>query len=123
MHYLHRLRLMASSLLGRLVLAWFALSLGVAVASPMVNPQAMELVCSSTGVMKVIVKTDDGAQEMGSTHLDCPMCMPLIAPPPLASAGAVPLPSPLSYALRPIEAARIAAATAAPLPARGPPSL
>ena len=123
MPHLHRFRLMVLGFLGRAVLAWFALSLGVAVASPMVNPQAMELVCSSTGVMKVIVKTDDGAQEMGSTHLDCPMCMPLIAPPPLASAGAVPLPSPLSYALRPIEAARIAAATAAPLPARGPPSL
>ncbi len=123
MPHLHRFRLMVLGFLGRAVLAWFALSLGVAVASPMVNPQAMELVCSSTGVVKVIVKTDDGAQEMGSTHLDCPMCMPLIAPPPLASAGAVPPPSPLSHALRPIVAARIAAATAAPLPARGPPSL
>jgi hypothetical protein len=123
MPFLHRLRLMAPALLGRLVLAWFALSLGVAVASPLVHPQAMELVCSSAGVMKVIVKASDGAQELGSSHLDCPMCMPLAAPPPPAPAGALPPPSPLSHALRPVVAARIAAATAAPLPARGPPLL
>lgn len=118
-----RLRLLVLGFLGRSVLAWFALSLGVAIASPMVSPQAMELVCSSAGVMKVVVKTDDGAQEMGSTHLDCPMCMPLVAPPPVALAAAAPPLSPLAYALRPIIAARIAAATAAPLPARGPPFL
>lgn len=123
MPLLHRFRMMAPGLLGRAVLAWFALSLGVAIASPLVNPQALELVCSSAGVMKVIAKTDGGAQEMGSTHLDCPMCMPFVAPPPAAPATAVPPPSPLAYALRPVVAARIAAATAAPLPARGPPSL
>lgn len=120
---LQRFRLMVLGFLGRSVLAWFALSLGVAIASPMVSPQAMELVCSSAGVMKVVIKTDDGAQELGAAHLDCPMCMPLVAPPPVAPAAAVPPPSPLAYALRPIVAARIAAATAAPLPARGPPSL
>lgn len=120
---LQRFRLMVLGFLGRSVLAWFMLSLGVAIASPMVNPQAMELVCSGAGVMKVIVKTSDGAREMGSTHLDCPMCMPLVAPPPVTPATAVPPPSPLAYAVRPIVAARLAAATAAPLPARGPPSL
>lgn len=123
MPLLHRLRQLAPALLGRLVLAWFALSLGAAIASPLVSPQAMELVCSSAGVMKVVVKTDDGAQALGAAHLDCPMCMPLVAPPPVAAGAAVPQPSPLSHALRPIAAAHIAAATAAPLPARGPPSL
>ncbi|MBS0391004.1 MAG: hypothetical protein JSS19_06270 [Proteobacteria bacterium] len=122
MPLLHRLRQLAPALLGRLVLAWFALSLGAAIASPLVSPRAMELVCSSAGVMKVVVKSDDGVQELGASHLDCPMCMPLAAPPPVASRGAPP-PSPLSHALRPVIAARIAAATAAPLPARGPPSL
>ena len=33
--------------LTRLVLVWFALSVGVAIASPMVNPQAMDLVCTA----------------------------------------------------------------------------
>ena len=40
-----------------------------------------------------------------------------------AAAGACEPPEPLSYVLRSIPAARLAAATAAPLPARGPPRL
>lgn len=122
MPLLHRLRRLALGLLGRAVLAWFVLSLGVAVGSPLVSPQSLELVCSGSGVMKLIARDDGGAQERGAAHLDCPMCMPLLAPPP-AAAGVCEPPAPLSYALRPSVAAHIAAATAAPLPARGPPSL
>ena len=109
--------------IGRLVLLWFALSLGVAVASPLVNPQDMELVCSSAGAIKVVVKTDDGAREMGSSHLDRPLCAISAAPPPVADASGFVHPLPLGHALQPIPAARLAAATAAPLPARGPPAL
>ena len=104
----------------RLVLAWFALSLGVAAASPLVHPQAMELICSGAGAFKVIVKTDDGAQEMQSHTLDCPLCVHVGAPPP-AAVATLPQPHPLAHALRPIPAAHIAARTAAPLPPRGPP--
>jgi hypothetical protein len=43
------------AVLHRCVLAWFLLSLGVAVAAPVVHPQAMELVCSAAGAIKVIV--------------------------------------------------------------------
>ena len=49
-------------LLARFVLVWFVCALGVAVASPMVHPQAMELVCSSGGAVKLLVKTDNGVQ-------------------------------------------------------------
>ncbi|WP_399683120.1 DUF2946 family protein [Xenophilus sp.] len=118
----HRFCLLARGLLGRAVLLCFALSLGAAVASPLVHPQAMELVCSASGAVKLVVKTDDGAQEMGATHLDCPMCLLAGAPPPAPAALALPHPQPLGHALQPIEAARLAAATAAPLPARGPPA-
>lgn len=62
-------------LLARLVLVWFVCALGVAVASPMVPPQAMELVCSSGGAVKLLVKTDNGVQEMGAHSLDCPLCL------------------------------------------------
>lgn len=106
--------------LTRLVLVWFALSLGVAVASPLVNPQAMELICTGTGVMKVLVKTADGVKEVSSHTLDCPLCANIASPPPTARLAAE-APQPLAYALRPIPAAHIAARTAAPLPARGPP--
>jgi hypothetical protein len=109
--------------LGRLVLLWFVLSLGAAIASPVVNPQAMEVVCSSAGAVKVVVKTDDGAQELGASHLDCPLCVLTGAPPPALPVVQLPQPQPLGHALQSIPAARIAAATAAPLPARGPPTL
>jgi hypothetical protein len=111
------------SCLGRLVLLWFVLSLGVAVAAPLVHPQTMELVCSSAGAVKVVVKTDDGARELGASHLDCPLCALTGAPPPPAQAPRFEHPLPLGHALQPIPAARLAAATAAPLPARGPPAL
>ena len=108
--------------LARLVLAWFVLSLGVAVASPLVNPQSMELICSGSGAIKLLVKTDDGAQEVPSHTLDCPLCAHVGAPPPAPQADVVVV-HPLAHALRPIPAAHIAARTAAPLPPRGPPAL
>ncbi|MBK6651970.1 MAG: DUF2946 domain-containing protein [Betaproteobacteria bacterium] len=116
---LHRLR--HAHLLARFVLVWFALSIGAALASPLVNPQSMELICSGTGVMKVLVKTDDGVKEASAHTLDCPLCATMFAPAPM-NTGRVSAPSPLSYALQPFPAARIAALTGAPLPARGPPS-
>ncbi len=108
--------------LARLVLAWFALSIAVAAASPLIKPQSTELVCSGTGGVMLIVHADEGVQEMGASHLDCPLCLLGGAPPPTP---AVPRPAsmcPLGHAVQSIPAARIAAATAAPLPARGPPS-
>ena len=108
--------------LARLVLAWFAMSLGVAIASPIVAPQAMELVCSAAGAVKVVVQTDDGAQDLGSMHMDCPLCMLAGAQPPLPMVATIALPLPLGRAVQSIPAARIAAATAAPPPARAPPA-
>ncbi|UCU98811.1 DUF2946 family protein [Acidovorax radicis] len=108
--------------LARLVLAWFVLSIGVAVASPLVNPQAMELICSGSGAIKVLVKTDDGAKELPSHTLDCPLCAHVGAPPPVSQAH-VPVVHPLAHALRLVPAAHVAARTAAPLPPRGPPTL
>jgi len=109
-------------LAGRWVLLWFVLSLGVAVASPLVNLQAMELVCSSAGSIKVVVHTEDGTQEMGASHMDCPLCVLSGAPPPAVAAPVFDLPLPLGRVVQSIPAARLAAATAAPLPARGPPA-
>lgn len=108
--------------LARLVLVWFALALGVAIASPLVNPQSIELVCASGGAMKLIIKGDDGGQVTSSHTLDCPMCMTAAAPPPLAT-QLVQAPSTLVHALRPLAADHIASRSAAPLPPRGPPAL
>ena len=117
---MHSLR--SARFLARVVLAWFALSLGVAIASPLIKPVSFEVVCASsgTGAMKLVAKSDGGEQPRHAT-LDCPLCAGLAAPPPVTTA----VPSfdvPLAHVLQPIPAARIAAATAAPLPARGPPA-
>lgn len=111
------------TILLRLVLAWFVLSLGVAVASPLVQPQDVLLVCTGSGAMKVLVKADDGStSEVASNSMDCPLCVSLAAPPLVARLHAEPA-QPLAYALQAIASAHIAARTAAPLPARGPPAV
>lgn len=122
---LHALRRIATCLLGRCVLAWFALSIGVASAAPLIQSQGFELICTSTGAMKMVAIGDDGGSDhtaLGAGHLDCPMCLPHAAPPPPVLQLTAPTQSPLRHALQPVERARIAAITAAPLPARGPPS-
>ena len=106
----------------RWALLWFALSLGAAIASPMVHPVSMELVCSASGSVKAIVHTDDGAHELGVGHLDCPLCV-LGGAPPATPGVSLPSVAPAVHAAAAFAHAHIAAITAAPPPARGPPSL
>ena len=112
--------------LTRFVLVWFALSIGVAIASPVVNPQVMDLVCTSTGSMKLVVQGQDNGDGEGvaaSSHtLECPLCASISAPSPALNTSLT-QPSPLAHALQPLAAAHIAAITAPPLPSRGPPAL
>ena len=109
-------------LIARFVLVWFALSIGVAMASPIVKPLAMELICSGAGVMKLLLKGDDADQQLASHTLDCPLCATSSAPPPaLLRWGGQPV-SALGHVRPRIESAHIASLTAAPLPARGPPA-
>lgn len=114
---MHSLR--QASALARLVLAWFALTLGVAIASPLVQPQSLQLVCSGSGALQLVVKSGDAGEPAATHKLECPLCAAVAPPPPVAAVPAV-VP-PLARLLQPIEAARIAARAAAPLPARGPP--
>ena len=108
--------------LARCVLAWWVLSIGAAVASPWVRPQSLELICSGSGAIQLVVKADDGAQEWQRHTLDCPLCTHGSAPPPMPRAH-VPVVQPLAHALRPLAAAPVTARTAAPPPPRGPPAL
>ena len=120
MHFLRQ-----SHLITRFALVWFALFVCVAAASPLINPQSMEMVCSGSGVMKLVIQSqgDDGGGvgEASGHSLDCSLCGAFGAPPPVATSLPA-LPQPLAYALQSIPAARIAALTGAPLPARGPPT-
>ncbi|HYD77374.1 DUF2946 family protein [Ramlibacter sp.] len=113
-------RLRQARFLARLVLAWFALAIGVAVAAPLTRSASLELVCSG-GSMKLLVKADDGGAPPASHTLDCPLCAS-VAPPPAVTAVAT-ASLPLGEVLRSIPARAPAAQAAAPLPARGPPAL
>ena len=66
MRSMHMFR--TSSLLARLILAWFVLTVGVAIASPLVHPQGMELVCTTGGTVKLVVLGDDDDGAMDSSH-------------------------------------------------------
>lgn len=109
-------------LVARLALAWFALALGAAVASPLVHPRSMQLVCSASGAVKWLVDDGAGLAEVGHASLDCALCLPLSAPP--AQPPAMPtLPGPLALSVAErVQAAPVVAAARAPLPARGPPA-
>ena len=110
-------------LIARFVLLWFALSIGVAMASPLVNPQSIEVICAGASGMKLLVQTDDGSRELGRNTLDCPLCGMLgAAPPPPASMAQLAPVHALGHVLQTIPAAILAALTAAPPPARGPPA-
>lgn len=115
---MHRLR--SARHLARLVLVWFALSIGAAIASPLIKPQAMELICTSAGEMRLLVKSADGSEPASMSLLDCPLCTSPAAPPPVGSPDMQATPA-LARAVQSIPSARIAALLAAPLPARGPP--
>jgi hypothetical protein len=106
--------------LARLVLAWFALSVGLAVAAPLLNSTDTQLVCSGSGGMK-LVNGDAGSTVAGHV-LECPLCASFTAPPNPAQHAVQP-DSAGADVLHPLVAARIAAITGAPPPARGPPSL
>ena len=107
--------------LTRFVLVWFALSLGVAMASSLVAPKATELVCTTGGMLKIVAVDGTDSAAVSHGQMDCALCL-LVALPPAPCTVQLVQPSPLSYALQPVAAAHIASATAPPLPSRGPPA-
>ncbi|PIT80295.1 DUF2946 family protein [Limnohabitans sp. 15K] len=108
-------------LITRFVLVWFALFIGVAVASPLVKPQTSQMVCSAMGGMKMVL--DDASDTpIASGGMECPLCSQ-IGTPPSPEVASTPTLDALAYALRPIPSAHIAWLTGTPLPPRGPPAL
>ena len=101
-------------------LVWFALSIGVAGLSPLVGAQDLQLVCSSTGIMKFVASGEADATAT-SLKLDCPLCLGVVAPPPVSTLSLLPFES-LVYALSRYASNHVVLTSAAPLPARGPPA-
>ena len=119
MRLLHTLR--NTPWLAKMALLWFALTLGVAVASPLVNPQNELLICSAVGMTKVVLNTDGSVGTSPSAEVHCPLCVGGGAPPVFSSLS-FPGVQPLGVALLGIPATHVAVQSAAPLPPRGPPS-
>jgi len=117
MHSLRRFRWLAC-----FMLAWWALSLGVAAASPFGGPPTIERICSGSGPGQFMLAGDPDAAPTGGHSLDCPLCLPLVAPAP-GPVGTRFGASPQGHGLSPLTAVPRAARTAAPLQARGPPGI
>jgi hypothetical protein len=118
MSLLHTLR--SSPWLARLALLWFALTLGAAVASPLVNPQSELVICSGVGMQKVVLNDDGTLTTSSASGMSCPLCLVGNAPPHVATLT-VALVATLGHVRHSTPASHIAALTATPPPARGPP--
>ena len=103
----------------RLVLVWFVLFIGAAVASALVRAEGVQMVCSGMGGMK-LVKLDSGGSAPVPQSLDCPLCMPVVTP--TAAVQSVRHPSASAYALHPVESARWIGRIDPPWQARAPPA-
>ena len=104
--------------LARFVLAWFVLHVGAGVAAPMVNPQALQVVCAGSGLK--LVPGDDGQAQVVRSGLDCPLCSPALAPPPTPAAAPLLPSAPPPAAVQPQPF--VPPSNQAPPPARGPPA-
>ena len=111
-----------ASWIGRLVLGWLLLATVAALASPLIKPPTIDMVCSSSGWSTVVLSSDDGEQAPAGLTPECPLCTSLCAPPPATRQTAAALPASARLAC-PLSTPRAAASCAAALPARGPPAL
>jgi hypothetical protein len=108
--------------LARLALLWFVMTVGVAVASPMVNPQQELIICSAAGMVKVKLHADGSISTEANSELSCPLCVVgNAAPPALVSLQPAPVLA-LTYVQPGIVIDPLVAHSAAPPPSRGPPA-
>jgi hypothetical protein len=118
--------LRASRLLARLVAAWFALFVILGSVAPWISASAGNAMCSAATKTGNLPTHDagHGAKRAAWHSIECPLCLlPLLAPP---APGVALSPTPTRFVERASllpPSAPVLSAPAAPLPARGPPSL
>ncbi len=109
--------------LARLVLACYVLFVGVSVLASTLQPKTMEVVCSSMGIMKLVMQGEGGDAEVPSS-MECSLCAhatPALPPPSVDHLAHVS--DARSYIVERLPEAVLIARTAPPLPSRGPPEL
>ncbi len=110
--------------LTRYLLAWYLAFLGVAVLSPVFQPMDLQAICGAASAPKVDAGDgNDTPAPAGHHHaVNCPLCLPLLAP-PLASGSALPGVPPRVAVRLPAHVPVWASAMPERLSARGPPSV
>jgi len=109
--------------LTRLVLVWYVLFVGLSVLASTLQPKTLEVVCSSMGIMKLVVQGEEGENQVRSS-MDCSLCAhatPALPPPMVA--GLAHVPDARARSVQRLPEAVLIANTAPPLPSRGPPVL
>ncbi len=113
-------RLRHARVLARLVLAWFALSVGVAMAAPVLQPAAVQWICTGGGAAKLLLSADDGPTAPAGHTPDCPLCATPALPPP--DGGRHLDPAAPGASAQGTPPAWVALRRDAPPPGRGPPA-
>lgn len=114
--------------LARLLLACFAVSLGVATAAPFVQAGLLERVCSASGEERWVTAGGNDAADASNAPLpahalDCALCLPPLLPawePPPLFGLQRPTHAPAVYRAR---QTHMPALSRAPFPPRAPPAL
>lgn len=105
-----------------LLLSW-TLSLGAAVATPMVQPRHEVMICSVSGMVTVLLNEDGTVASTELAGKSCPLCvLPGVLPapqqPPIGASTQV-----IGRVSQGIAFSHVVALTAPPLPSRGPPEI
>lgn len=77
------------------VMALFVMAMFAAAASPLIHPQAVEVVCSGSGAIRLVIKTTDGLVAADAAGMHCPLCLAADAPPPAYTVALVAAPLPV----------------------------
>jgi len=109
------------------MLAWFVLFVGASVASPLIHPVDWQEVCSSNGARRLVVGSNaadesDGVWSALAHTLDCPACLPGLAPAPGRHTLVTPNGPTTGDLVLDGRSGPVTLAASAPLPARGPPA-
>lgn len=110
------------------MLAWFVLFVGASVASPLIHPVDWQEVCSAGGARRLVAGSkaadeSDGVWSALAHTLDCPACLPGLAPAPGRHTLVTPNGPTFGALAVDGRSGPLALAASAPLPARGPPGL
>jgi hypothetical protein len=103
----------------QLLLVWFALSVGIAVAAPILQPHSGDVVCSGSGALMPMPADSGGTPTADHDH-DCRLCAVIGAPPvfPGFAAHQQPADTPILQLPAPVPAQE-----PVPFQQRGPPLL